>query len=1120
MKRDDDLFADALDMPAAERAGFLAQACRDDPAQRARIEELLRGHAFAPVYLNAPVAPLAPDEQAGDKIAGYVLAEKIGEGGCGVVWHAEQQRPVQRAVALKIIKLGMDTREVITRFEVERQTLAMMEHPNIAQIFDAGTTHTGRPYFVMELVRGAPITRYCDEAGLPTAGRLRLFIAVCHAIQHAHQKGIIHRDIKPSNVLVAELERQPIPKVIDFGIAKATQGRLVDATLLTAAEQFMGTPAYMSPEQAGGNPAEIDTRSDIYSLGVLLYELLTGDTPFDRKSRSGSGPDEIRRHIRTVEPMRPSTRASRSRGATAGIAPAANEIRGDLDWIVMKALEKEPARRYESASALAADIQRHLAHEPVTARPPSRVYLLRKMVRRHRVAFVAAAAIAVIFVAGAAVSAWQAVRATHAEHAQGRLRERAETSELAARRRAYASDINAVQLALANDNIGRAQELLDRHRPKPGELDLRGWEWRYLWQLCRSEAVGTLPSQTQVLSLAVSHDGKWLVTGSVLPPAIELWNLDTPSAARVPQRLASEYSRVFFAPQAPLLVMSEGTPVPRPDFRLKLLNVTTGQTVGEWPVSSLLLNAFFSPDGELLLTHHRSEVVLWRTPTGERVRAFPVAGGATITAAKALDVFVAEGAGAQGSIRLVDVATGENRWIAKVAAEHSIGLAFSADGKIVASAAAGAESVIRLWDAATGAALGELEGHRAYCRRLLFTSDSKTLVSAGMDQTIRVWDVATKRLIRTLRGHQQGVMDLSLLSDGSLVSAAADRTVRFWDLRAARAPGSTSRISGRVLAWSFTPDSQGVVTVDPALNIRRWHGRDFQQPTPLPSPGGSIRPTGKNGLSLSADASLLAMARGDGVVEVWNFHEEKSLGRIETRGRVVLPVAILQQGRKLLVNDESEETSRRGLYEWDIATRTQLRAWPRESPRCEYIVSPDESLCIVRTTEGPRGFPNDGPIVAPERGPRWAIDLRTGAQRTLENVRLGLSAAAFSPDGRLLATPLVDRAMVWDTKTFAPVITLGGGILGMHGAAFTPDGRRLAITTTSVEAVRLWDVQNWEPLLTLDAPGSLFSRTAFSPDGNVLGSVTQFGQLHLWRAPSWSEIVAIERGPGVGAGSR
>jgi eukaryotic-like serine/threonine-protein kinase len=360
-----------------------------------------------------------PTERVGATIGRYKLLEQIGEGGFGIVYMAEQQQPVRRKVALKIIKPGMDTRQVIARFEAERQALAIMDHPNIARVLDAGATESGRPYFVMELVKGRPITEFCDQHQLPPRERLELFVQVCHAVQHAHQKGIIHRDIKPSNVLVSVHDTTPVVKVIDFGVAKALGQDLTEKTLFTAFAQLVGTPLYMSPEQAGHSSLDVDTRSDIYSLGVLLYELLTGTTPFDKERFKQAAQDEIRRIIREEEPPKPSTRLSESKDTLASIsaqrhtepAKLTKLVRGELDWIVMKALEKERARRYETASAFAADVERYLADEPIQACPPSARYRLRKFVRRHKGPMLAASLIVLSLIAGVIGTTWGLIRA-------------------------------------------------------------------------------------------------------------------------------------------------------------------------------------------------------------------------------------------------------------------------------------------------------------------------------------------------------------------------------------------------------------------------------------------------------------------------------------------------------------------------------------------------------------------------------------------------------------------------------------------------------------------------------------------------------------------------------------
>jgi eukaryotic-like serine/threonine-protein kinase len=418
---EEEIFEAASKLPVEQRGAWLQEACAGDAALRARVEGLLKAHEEAGGFMEEPAAAtrktivltLPLDEKPGDKIGRYKLLQQIGEGGCGVVYMAEQEEPVRRRVALKVIKLGMDTKSVIARFEAERQALAMMDHPNIAKVLDAGATETGRPFFVMELVRGIKITDYCDQNKLSTTERLGLFIQVCNAIQHAHQKGIIHRDIKPSNILVTLHDGKPVPKVIDFGIAKATQGRLTDQTLFTAFEQFIGTPAYMSPEQAEMSGLDIDTRSDIYALGVLLYELLTGRTPFDPKELLQSGLDELRRTIREKEPARPSTRLSTMLAADLTTVAQRRQsdapklihlLSGDLDWIVMKSLEKDRTRRYETANGMAMDIQRYLTNEPIVARPPSTVYRFQKLVRRNKSIFTAVGAGVAALVLGLVLS--------------------------------------------------------------------------------------------------------------------------------------------------------------------------------------------------------------------------------------------------------------------------------------------------------------------------------------------------------------------------------------------------------------------------------------------------------------------------------------------------------------------------------------------------------------------------------------------------------------------------------------------------------------------------------------------------------------------------------------------
>ncbi|MGQ0636156.1 MAG: protein kinase domain-containing protein [Planctomycetaceae bacterium] len=488
---EEELFAAAIQKPLPERGEFLDRACGADAALRAQVELLLAAHHRPDSLLDeerinvrlgvaiesaATTAIDQPTPEApGTQIGPYKLLEQIGSGGMGTVYVAEQKTPVRRTVALKLIKPGMDTREVIARFEAERQALAMMNHPHIAKVLDAGETAAGRPYFVMELVKGTPVTDFCDQQKLATRERLKLFITFCQAVQHAHQKGLIHRDIKPSNLLVEVHDVTPVPKVIDFGVAKAIGQQLTDKTLYTGFNHMVGTPLYMSPEQAGQSSLDVDTRSDVYSLGVLLYELLTGHTPFARDTLQKAGLDEMRRLIREVDPPLPSARVGTLKAHDLStvcdrrqVEPKklSQQLRGELDWIVMKALEKDRKRRYESASALAADVQRYLNDEPVEACPPSVGYRLRKLTRRHKAALVTTAIVAVAMLVGTAVSVWQAVEAKGARKVADTerrdavaQRQEAQTQRDEANRQRQTAD---EQRQLAEDSLKNALAAVDQ----------------------------------------------------------------------------------------------------------------------------------------------------------------------------------------------------------------------------------------------------------------------------------------------------------------------------------------------------------------------------------------------------------------------------------------------------------------------------------------------------------------------------------------------------------------------------------------------------------------------------------------------------------------------------------
>jgi WD40 repeat protein/serine/threonine protein kinase len=1124
--RERELFLDALDREPAERGPFLSAACGEDHDLRRRVEELLLEQAQVGDFLESPAATpsgtarlgattlLAANvtEKAGDRIGRYKLLQKIGEGGCGIVYMAEQEEPVRRRVALKVIKLGMDTKSVIARFEAERQALAMMEHPNIARVLDAGATETGRPYFVMELVRGVRITEYCDENNLATEDRLKLFTQVCQAIQHAHQKGIIHRDIKPSNILVTLHDSVPVPKVIDFGIAKATEQRLTDKTLFTEFTAFIGTPAYMSPEQAEMSGLDIDTRADIYSLGVLLYELLTGKTPFDAELLFRAGLDECRRTIREQEPVRPSTKlatmvdveltATASRHRTD--APKLiHSLRGDLDWIVMKSLEKDRTRRYATANDLAADVGRFIEGDAVLARPPSTIYRVQKFARRHRVIFAATTIVALTLLTGVTVSTWLAVRARVAEltalSSQERetlLRKKAERDSAAAQLNEYVADINLAQQSLtpAAANYGRAVQLLEKHVPVAGEPDLRGFEWRYLRHLAQGDDHVSLPAQgSAVQSLAFSPDGNLLVIGErdLIPgraafgnqnsrDKLNVWNLRTKSFETNILRRAQ--SSVFLPDGKKLITASALTvrirntadwseeksltenygplALSRDGRHLATLNREGVSIWGtaNWREQALLPNAFgpiaFAPDGGRIVTDTRSGLAVW-----------PLANtNAPLLLHDSTNVFL------------------RNGWQRTDGA-----ITFSPDGRfIIASRNTLSERgvfVLSVWDAQTGEEAGTMPDdpehieHTGLISSLAFSPDGQTLASSSLDYSIRLWNFATRQPIGALQSHAGEVLALAFAPDGkTIASGGSDGAVKLWPTQ--RAP-EQNPLPGTWQPVAYSKDSRTLVALNRQGNIGFINARthELEQQWPLET---RFFRRGQD-ISVSEDLSTLAHIAEGGTVKIWNTATREAT-ELKVADNFVETAVLSPNGHALVTSSRG-----RNLRWWD---------WR-------------EGLSTAISSDAQRvHFARDGrTLVAIQRGGNvfvWDVATRAARFDFKIEAQLG-SESALSPDGSVLAVGNMDESIqLYDTASGEWIGTCLGHKQNVNSLAFSPDGKTLA-SASDDSTLKLWNVDTQQELLTIRRLGGALRGLTFSPDGQWLvggGSFSQqSGGLRFYPAP-------------------